>query len=167
MALYEAILLDIQQENENANKEDVLRITAALTDIDKKIKKVQDKWFEGVLDDNAFKDMNAKLLAEKNNLQLRLTDYKEQPKKKELDEKLKYALAFIENMGYCVANSPIDLKLNILGSIFSGKIVFENLQPRTESLSPLVSLITGNSRDYKGIKTKKPLSNDKSFSRGG
>ena len=167
MALYEAILLDIQQENENANKADAVRMSAALSDIEKKIKKVQDKWFEGVLDDNAFKDMNAKLLAEKSNLQMRLSDCKEQPKKKELDEKLKYALAFIENMGYCVANSPIDLKLNILGSIFSEKIVFEDLQPRTDSLSPLVSLITGKSRDYKGVKTKKPLSNDKSFSRGG
>ncbi len=31
------------------------------------------------------------------------------------------------------------LKLNILGSIFSGKIVFEKEAPRTATLSPLVS----------------------------
>ncbi len=31
------------------------------------------------------------------------------------------------------------LKLNILGSIFNGKIIFENSVPRTATLSPLVS----------------------------
>ena len=46
------------------------------------------------------------------------------------------------------------LKLNILGSIFNGKIVFENEAPRTATLSPLVSLIVGEPSVYKAHKTK-------------
>lgn len=167
MALYEAILLDIQKQNSKANLDEYERLNKSLEETDKKIKKVQDKWFEGVLDDTAFTNMNERLMAEKNDLEIKLASSKEQPSSKEMNEKLKYSLAFIENLGYCVANSPIDLKLNILGSIFSEKIVFENSKPRTTELSPLVSLITGKSRDCNGIKTKKPLSSDKSFSRGG
>lgn len=48
---------------------------------------------------------------------------------KRMEEKMKFSLSFIENMGSCVATAPIHLKLNILGPIFSGKIVFENEAP--------------------------------------
>ena len=59
------------------------------------------------------------------------------------------------------------LKLNILGSIFSGKIVFENEAPRTATLSPLVSLIVGEPSVYKTHKTKQPSESSESCSRGG
>lgn len=167
MALYEAILLDIQKQNSKEVVDENKRLGKSLESIDKKIKLVQEKWFDGVLDDDVFTSMNARLTAEKNELEMKLASSKEQPSNKEMNEKLKYALAFIENMGYCVANSPIDLKLNILGSIFCEKIVFENSKPRTTELSPLVSLIVGKSNDWKGVETKKPSDNSESFSRGG
>lgn len=167
MALYEAILLDIQKENSIASLEEKQRLNKSLEDIEKRIKKVQEKWFEGVLDDDIFTNMNARLMAEKKELELKIDTNKEQPSTREMNEKLKYALAFIENMGYCVANSPIDLKLNILGSIFNEKIVFENSKPRTTELSPLVSLIAGKPSNCKGTKTKKPSDNSVGFSRGG
>ncbi len=56
------------------------------------------------------------------------------------------------------------LKLNILGSIFSGKIVFENSVPRTATF---VSLIVGAPNVYKTPKTKQPSENSESCSRGG
>ena len=80
---------------------------------------------------------------------------------------MKFALAMIENMGSCVATAPIELKLNILGSIFSGKIVFENSEPRTANLSPIVSLIVGKSDNYKPLKEKQPSDSSESCSRGG
>ena len=96
-------------------------------------------------------------MAEKKNLELRLEEAKEQPMDKEVEEKMKFSLSFIKNMGSCVAAAPIHLKLNILGSIFSGKIVFENEAPRTATLSPLVSLIVGEPSVYKTPKSKATL----------
>lgn len=69
--------------------------------------------------------MNSRLVAEKKDLELRLEEANEQPIDKEMEEKMKFSLSFIENMGSCIATAPIDLKLDILGSFFSGKIVFE------------------------------------------
>ncbi|MBQ5985058.1 MAG: recombinase family protein, partial [Bacteroidales bacterium] len=94
-------------------------------------------------------------------------DAKEQPMDKEVEEKMKFSLSFIENMGSCVAAAPIHLKLNILGSIFNGKIVFENSEPRTATLSPLVSLIVGEPSVYKTPKRKQPSESSESCSRGG
>ncbi len=167
MALYEAILLDIQKQNSKEVLEENKRLIKSLENVEKKIKIVQEKWFEGVLDDDMFTSMNARLMDEKKELELKIDSGKEQPSSREMNEKLKYALAFIENMGYCVANSPIDLKLNILGSIFNEKIVFENAEPRTTELSPLVSLIAGKPSDWKGAKTKKPSTTVEGFVRGG
>jgi len=59
------------------------------------------------------------------------------------------------------------LKLNILGSIFSGKIVFEKNEPRTAELTPLVSLITGKQIDWKSLNTKQLPDSSESCSRGG
>lgn len=98
---------------------------------------------------------------------MELEEAKEQPMDKEVEEKMKFSLSFIENMGSCVAAAPIHLKLNILGSIFNGKIVFENSVPRTATLSPLVSLIVGEPSIYKVPKTKQPSDSSESCSRGG
>ena len=97
-----------------------------------------------LLDDDAFKAMNDRLTKEKRDLELQLEESKEQPTEKEMQEKVAFSLDFIENMGSCIATAPIDLKLDILGSIFSGKIIFENNEPRTAELTPLVSIITGH-----------------------
>ena len=119
-----------------------------------------------MLDDDAFKAMNARLVAEKKDLELRLSDNKALPNSKVMEEKMKFSLAFIENMGSCVATAPIELKLHILGSIFSGKFVFENSKPRTAELSPLVSLIVGKPSDCKAPKTKTPSEKSESVSWG-
>ena len=167
MALYEAILVDMAREQQKLSKEELKKMKTDLASMDAKMKKLQDKWFEGVIDDDSFTAMNSRLVAEKKNLELRLEDAKEQPMDKEMEEKMKFSLSFIENMGSCVATAPIHLKLNILGSIFSGKIVFENSVPRTATLSPLVSLIVGEPSVYKTPKTKQPSESSASCSRGG
>jgi hypothetical protein len=149
------------------SKEERKKMKADLASMDAKMKKLQDKWFEGVIDDDSFTAMNSRLVAEKKDLELRLEEANEQPIDKEMEEKMKFSLSFIENMGSCVATAPIHLKLNILGSIFSGKIVFENEAPRTATLSPLVSLIVGEPSVYKTPKTKQPSENSESCSRGG
>ena len=166
MALYEAILVDMTREQEKVSKEERKKMKADLASMDAKMKKLQDKWFEGVIDDDSFTAMNSRLVAEKKDLELRLEEADEQPMDKEMEEKMKFSLSFIENMGSCVATAPIHLKLNILGSIFSGKIVFENEAPRTASLSPLVSLIVGEPSVYKAHKTKQPSESSESCSRG-
>ena len=166
MALYEAILVDMTREQEKVSKEERKKMKADLASMDAKMKKLQDKWFEGVIDDDSFTAMNSRLVAEKKDLGLRLEEANEQPMDKEMEEKMKFSLSFIENMGSCVATAPIHLKLNILGSIFSGKIVFENEAPRTATLSPLVSLIVGEPSVYKAHKTKQPSDSSESCSRG-
>ena len=167
LALYEAILVDMSKANAKASKDEQNTIKRDLESIEVKMKKVQEKWFEGVLDDDTFTAMNARLVADKKDLELRLEESKEQPSKKEVADKLKFALAMIENMGSCMATAPIELKLNILGSIFSGKIIFEKTEPRTATLSPLVSLIVGKSTISKGHITKQLSDSSESCSRGG
>ena len=166
LALYEAILVDLTKVNAKAAKDEQSTMKSNLAAIETKIKKVQEKWFEGVLDDDTFTAMNSRLVADKKDLELRLSENKEQPSDKEVAEKLKFSLALIENMGSCVATAPIELKLNILGSIFSGKIVFENSAPRTATLSPLVSLIVGKSNTCEALNEKTPSESSESVGRG-
>ena len=166
LSLYEAILTDMTKQQTKLKKDERKKMEADLAAMDTKMKKIQDKWFDGVLDDDAFKAMNSRLVAEKKDLELRLGENKEQPMDKDVEEKMKFSLAFIENMGSCISTAPISLKLNILGSIFSGKIVFENFEPRTADLTPLVSLIIGKPNDYKPPKTKTPSEKSESVSWG-
>ena len=163
----EQILLDIQNSTSKQHQDDIKQISKEIVEVENKLIKVQDKWLDGVINDDAFNSMNSQLMSRKSDLEIRLAERKELPSAKEQAEKLKYALAFIENMGSCLSTAPISLKINILGSIFTGKIVFENEKPRTENLSPLLSLITGKTSSYDGGKKKKPSNDIESFSRGG
>lgn len=167
MALYEQILLDIQNSTSKQHQDDIKQISKEIVEVENKLRKVQDKWLDGAINDDAFNSMNSQLMSRKSDLEIRLAERKELPSAKEQVEKLKYALAFIENMGSCLSTAPISLKINILGSIFSGKIVFENEKPRTENLSPLLSLIAGKTSSYRGNKKKKPSNDIESFTRGG
>ena len=166
LALYEGVLHDMSEEQAQLDKDEQKKMKAQLATMDERVKKIQDKWFDGVLDDDAFKAMNDRLTKEKRDLELRLEESKEQPTDKEMQEKVAFSLDFIENMGSCIATAPIDLKLDILGSIFSGKIVFEKNEPRTAELTPLVSIITGKPIDWKPLNTKQLPETSESCSRG-
>ena len=50
MALYEAILVDLTREQEKVSKEERTKMKTDLASMDAKMKKLQDKWFEGVID---------------------------------------------------------------------------------------------------------------------
>ena len=167
MALYEAILLDLQNEQAQLSKEEREQMKKDLVSTETRIRKIQDKWLEGTLDDDSFKMLNSRMIAEKHDIELRLEECQSQPKAEDIEEKMKFSLAFLENLGSCISIAPISIKLNILGSIFTGKIVFENSEPRTVTLSPLVSLITGNPTICRGGKTKTPPDCTGSVSRGG
>ena len=146
--------------------EERTKMKADLESMEAKMKKLQDKWFDGIIDDDSFTAMNSRLVAEKKDLELRLAESNEQPLDKQVADKMRFSLSFIENMGSCVATAPIHLKLDILGSIFSGKIILENSEPRTATLSPLVSLIVGKSKTCNPTKTKQPSDSSESCSRG-
>ena len=162
MALYERMLIDMTREQEKQCRDERKKMQLELEQVDTKLKKLQDKWLEGVIDDDTFSAMNSRIAAEKNDLELKIDEHREQPMTKETAEKMRFALSFVENMGVCVATAPIHLKVNILGSIFSGKIIFENSEPRTATLSPLVALIVGEPSVYRTPKTKQPSDSSES-----
>ena len=167
VALYERILSDLDKSNKNSFQENIKNLKKKLVGIEERIHNVQEKWFEGLLSDEVFNDMTQRLLKEKNESQLALEEHRKEPSVTEMGEKLNYAISFIENLGSCIAQMPIESKLRILGSIFSEKVVFENSNPRTAELSPLVSLITGKTSNYTPIKKKELSDSSESPVRGG
>ena len=57
--------------------EERTKMKTDLASMDAKMKKLQDKWFEGVIDDDSFTAMNSRLVAEKKDLELRLEEANE------------------------------------------------------------------------------------------
>ena len=131
------------------------------------MKKVQEKWLEGVLDDDTFKNMNFRLIRDKQETEMEMAQAREKPNYKEAQKKFEYSVRFIEKKGSCISVAPIEVKLQILGSIFNGKIIWENLKTRTPDFSPLVSLIVGNTDFCNGKKETEPSDFAESPAEGG
>ena len=167
VALYKEILLDLKQSDNKEKQDNIKAMKKNLESINEKINKVQEKWLEGIIDDDTFKSMNSRLNKEKQDLDMNLSELKEKTIAKDADIKFEYALNFIEKMGSCISVAPIEIKLHILGSIFSEKIVFENLNPRTAELSPLIALITGKTEICKGVKKEGLSKFNESPAKGG
>ncbi len=154
VALYNELNAEIHNDNYRQRQDNLKEVKKRLSSIDEKMKKVQEKWLEGVLDDDTFKNMNSRLIRDKQETEMEMAQTMEKPNDKDAWKKFEYSVRFIEKMGSCISVAPIEVKLQILGSIFNGKIDLENLKTRTADFSPLVSLIVGNTDFCKGEKEK-------------
>ena len=57
-----------------------------------------------------------------------------------VEPQMAYAMSFINNIEQCLSMVDMSVKMDVLGSIFSGKMVFENGKCRTAEFNRKVSL---------------------------
>ena len=67
------------------------------------------------------------------------------PNRADVEPRMAYAMSFINNMVKCLSDVEMSVKMDVLGSIFSGRMVFENGNSRTAEFNPVVSLMMGKS----------------------
>ena len=70
------------------------------------------------------------------------------PNRGDVEQQMAYAISFINNIERCLSEVEIPVKLEVLGSIFKGKMVFEDGECRTAEYNPVIPLLVGKSSYY-------------------
>ena len=65
------------------------------------------------------------------------------PNRTAVEPRMAYAMSFIDNIERCLQSVEMSVKMDVLGSIFSGKMVFENGECRTAEFNPIIPLLIG------------------------
>lgn len=157
LALYNEVLADIRKECSKGveNKKDELN--TELLKINDRYATLQDRWLDGLLDNDLFKQMSERLKQQQKDLQDKL-DMLEIPKRAVVEPQIGYTISFISNMDKCLSAISVDAKIDVLGSILDGKIVIDNKKCRTAKFNSVISLIVGKSDIYTGENEKRSLS---------
>ncbi len=71
---------------------------------------------------------------------------------KKVDVKFDYAMNLLSNMDKILTTAPLDAKINILGSMFPEKIVFDGKKHRTESYNKVLDVIFKDTSQLMAIK---------------
>ena len=65
------------------------------------------------------------------------------PNRGVVEPQMAYAMSFISNIEQCLSMVDMSVKMDVLGSIFSGKMVFENGKCRTAEFNPIIAILMG------------------------
>lgn len=71
------------------------------------------------------------------------------------DKQIDFCIWLLKDIGSIYSNSTTEQKQRIIGSIFPGRLIFENNDYRTPQLNTFVSLVCNNGKGFKGKKKGK------------
>ena len=157
--LYQVILKDVFK---NANKESLAQVKQLDEDISKsksRIQKMQGLLLDDKITSDDYKEM--KLIEEQ-----RMDDLNRQRASllsvdEDLFEYLETSCNLIKNMDEAYRKASLDLKHLIVGSIFPGKLIFEENKYRTNRLNEVVSLLCLGDNDLQENKKGHSMKNHK------
>ena len=142
--LYESVLGDIRTEKYKGINKEKNRILEDIKKIEVRLQRLQDRFLDEEISSDDYKEIrqryNDEIYALKSQVEILKT-----PNRADVEPRMAYAMSFINNMVKCLSDVEMSVKMDVLGSIFSGRMVFENGNCRTAEFNPVVSLMMGKS----------------------
>ena len=146
--LYEAILSDVRTEKFKGINKEKNRIQEDIKKVEIRLQRLQDRYMDDEISAEDYKEMRQRysdeIYALKNQIEIMKI-----PNRGDVEQQMAYAISFINNLERCLTEVEIPVKLDVLGSIFKGKMVFADGECRTAEYNPVVPLLVGKSSYYK------------------
>ena len=140
--LYEEVLRDIRTEKYAGVTKEKNRIYEDVKRVEVRLQRLQDRFMDNEISSEEYREMrqryNDEIYALKSNAEILKI-----PNRCVVEPQMAYAMSFINNIERCLNSVEISVKMDVLGSIFSGKMVFENGKCRTAEFNPIIALLMG------------------------
>ena len=140
--LYEEVLNDIRTEKFKCVNKEKNRIQEDIKKVEVRLQRLQDRFLDGEISSDDYKDIrqryNDEIYALRSQIEIIKT-----PNRSVVEPQVAYAMSFINNIERCLSSVEMSVKMDVLGSIFSGKMVFENGKCRTAEFNPIIPILMG------------------------
>lgn len=157
--LYETILKDTFSNLSKVNTIEIKRIDDLMKKNRTRILNAQSLMLDAELTSKEYREIKTKLERDNNELlqqKLMLSSGKD-----DYSDYVSMCCTFLKNMDTAYVKAPLEIKRNMIGSIFPGKLIFENSKYRTTRVNEVVSLICLNNSDLGEKKEGQPKNNFK------
>ena len=140
--LYEEVLNDIRTEKFKGINKEKNRIQEDIKKVEVRLQRLQDRFLDEEISSEDYKEIrqryNDEIYALKSQLEIMKI-----PNRSVVEPQVAYAMSFINNMERCLSMVDMSVKMDVLGSILSGKMVFENGKCRTAEFNPIIAILMG------------------------
>ncbi len=156
--LYTEILKDICKENEGLKGNKLSNINNKIENENDKLRNLDTKYLNNNIDSDDYKRMSKNI---KDNINKLTDEYNLHISTEEnLEKHLKYGISLLSHLQYYYSNAPIEIKHQIIGSIFPEKLEFDGKTYRTLKENIFISLFCSDSINYKAITKEKAIISD-------
>ena len=156
--LYTEILRDIANQHEGTTESRLRENNNKLANLRLKLKELDYKWIGGSIADDDYKRI---AIAVKEDIaRLEQISYELTLPETRLDQHLEYGISVLSNAAFYYANSSLETKQKIIGSIFPGKLIFDGKKYRTAQENTVLSLICSDSNTFGHEPNNKAISID-------
>jgi hypothetical protein len=140
--LYEEVLNDIRTEKFKGINKEKNRIQEEVKRVEVRLQRLQDRFLDGEISSDDYKEIrqryNDEIYALRSQIEILKT-----PNRSVVEPQMAYAMSFINNIERCLSSVEMSVKMDVLGSMLSGKMVFENGKCRTAEFNPIIPILMG------------------------
>jgi site-specific DNA recombinase len=159
--LYTAIMEDIFKTNEGDREKDIDRFQKTLAKLEPQLLKIDQMYVAGDLEKDSYQRMKASYKDEVQQLQMQISRLTSTDTN--FMKYCRYGMSLLGNLDFHYQESSPHVRKKLLGSIFTGKLVFENGNYRTTGLNEAVALIGLFQKDLENKKAERLTISDKTF----
>lgn len=152
--LYKEIILDIHKEGKKAINADISKLQKELSLKEQRLISIEDKFLDEDISKSEYAKMKSRIEDEKKELKSKIETL-ELNNKEDIEEKLKYSISLISNLGSFFREATTEVKIQLLGSIFPEKIEFDGKNYRTNCYNKVLDLIYQQTNELRGNSIKK------------
>lgn len=144
--LYEKVLKDIMIDSETNRENDIKTIDSEMNKIRVRLESLQDKFADNQIEITEYNnikqryDSQLRVLVEKRKEIISLSN--------DIHEKLTFCFSLLNNLPSIFSEAPIDLKQQIIGSIFPDSLEFSENRYRTSRVNSVVEMICNISKPF-------------------
>ena len=158
LQLYEQILADIRDEGNKDKKNEIVRLKKELSEQEKLVESVEDKYFSNEIDSNVYQKMlkryNGVIESLKSKIEMLAGTITN------IEPKLKYSISLINNIDTFISDAPVEVKIKLISSMFPEKIEFDGIRYRTNSYNKVLDLIYQETKELRTGQIKNGVSFD-------
>lgn len=159
--LYMAIVEDIFKTKEGDREKEIERFQKTLAELEPKLLKIDEMYVTGDLEKDSYQRMKASTKEGIQQLQTQISRLTTADTN--FMKYCRYGLSLLGNLDFHYQQSSPHVRKKLLGSIFTGKLVFENGNYRTTGLNEAVALIGLFQKDLENKKAEHSVISDKTF----
>jgi len=150
--LHRKMIKQLFHEQDSLRAQELRTLSESISNLKEKIMKTDDMYISGSLELESYQRMKDHYQSELLEMQSRMEEMK--TLSSDYEEYLKFSVSLLTNISGFYKRADVNVKQQLLSSIFPGNLVFENGSLRTNRINEVVSLLCSNEAAFGRSETK-------------